>query len=102
MYSIPQITVHELNRRLEAGEQPLMIDVREDEEVAYGMIAGAKHLPMGDIPYRIDEIPADREVIFICRSGSRSQRVCEFLAAQGFESVVNMQGGMIEWYEQSE
>ena len=90
-------TVEQLRARLEAGEKPYMIDVREDEEVAYGMIEGAVHIPMGQIPDRLDEIPRDREVIFICRSGGRSGRVCEYLAQQGFGHTVNMVGGMLAW-----
>lgn len=93
-------TVEQLKSRLEAGEKPIMIDVREDEEVAYGMIEGAIHIPMGQIPDRLDEIPSDREVIFICRSGGRSSRVCEYLEAQGFGNVVNMTGGMLAWDNQ--
>lgn len=90
-------TVDELKARLDAGEKPVMIDVREDEEVAFGMIEGAIHIPMGQIPDRLADIPDDREVIFICRSGGRSSRVCEYLEAQGFGNVVNMVGGMLAW-----
>ncbi|MBO2944930.1 rhodanese-like domain-containing protein [Paenibacillus sp. F411] len=97
MSSIPQITPSELRSRLDNGEKLYMIDVREDDEVAQGMIPGAKHIPMGEIPDRIQEIPADQEVIFICRSGGRSQRVCDYLSQQGLDKLVNMQGGMLEW-----
>lgn len=98
MKDIPQIDPSELKSRLQSGENIYMIDVREDDEVAQGMIYGAKHIPMGDIPAKLDEIPRDTEVVFICRSGGRSQRVCEFLSRQGLGNVVNMQGGMLEWY----
>lgn len=97
MKPIPQIEPSELRRRLQNGENIYMIDVREDDEVAQGMIAGAKHIPMGDIPSRLDEIPRDNEVIFICRSGGRSQHVCDFLSHQGIQNVVNMTGGMLQW-----
>jgi rhodanese-related sulfurtransferase len=90
-------TVEQLKARLDAGEKPVLIDVREDEEVAQGMIEGAIHIPMGQIPDRLDEIPRDKEVIFICRSGNRSGRVCEFLSAQGYDRTVNMLGGMLAW-----
>lgn len=91
------ITVEELKARLDAGEKPLMIDVRESEEVAQGIIPGAIHLPMGQVPQRLDEIPREGEVIFICRSGNRSGQVCEYLASLGFEKPVNMIGGMLAW-----
>ncbi|CAM3723411.1 rhodanese-like domain-containing protein [Cohnella lubricantis] len=93
-------TVDQLKSRLDAGEKPILIDVREDEEVAAGMIDGAIHIPMGEIPDRLADIPRDREVIFICRSGGRSGRVCEYLEAQGFGNIVNMQGGMLAWNDQ--
>lgn len=98
MYNVPQITPQELRQSLEKGEDLVLIDVREDEEVAYGMIPGALHIPMGEIPYRTEDIPSDANVIFICRSGARSQRVCEYLQQFGFQAT-NLSGGMIEWNE---
>jgi Rhodanese-related sulfurtransferase len=97
MSSYDTTTVEQLKARLDAGEKLHLIDVREDDEVAYGMIDGAVHIPMGQIPERLADIPKDEEVIFICRSGSRSGRVCEYLAAQGFGKTVNMLGGMLAW-----
>lgn len=95
--SYATITVDQLKSRLQAGEKPFLIDVREDEEVAAGMIDGALHIPMGEIPNRLGDIPSDSEVIFVCRSGGRSGRVCDYLAAQGYDNVVNMLGGMLAW-----
>jgi rhodanese-related sulfurtransferase len=92
-----EISVEELKARLNAGERPVIIDVREPEEVAYGMIPGAKHLPMGQIPQRLEEIPREGEVIFVCRSSHRSAQVCEYLTMIGFEKPVNMVGGMLAW-----
>jgi len=91
------ITAEELKARLDAGEKPLIIDVREPEEVAAGMIPGAIHLPMGQIPQRLDEIPREGEVIFVCRSSHRSGQVCDYLSMLGFEKPVNMTGGMLAW-----
>ncbi|MBY9082331.1 rhodanese-like domain-containing protein [Paenibacillus sp. HN-1] len=99
MSEIPQISAEDLRQRIQAGEDLILIDVREDEEVALGMIPGALHIPMGEIPYRTSDIPEENEVIFICRSGSRSQRVCQYLETQGHKGVVNLSGGMIEWNE---
>lgn len=93
------ITAEQLKARLDAGERPVMIDVREPEEVAAGMIPGAIHIPMGQIPQRLSEIPQDSEVIFICRSGNRSGKVCEYLGALGYENPVNLIGGMLAWSE---
>lgn len=102
MKSIPQIEPSELKSRLQSGEAVYMIDVREDEEVAQGIIAGAKHIPMGEIPSRMDEIPRGNEVVFICRSGNRSQQVCQFLKQQGFDNMINMSGGMLQWHADEE
>lgn len=99
MNDVPQITAQELRLRLKTGESLVLIDVREDEEVALGMIPGAQHIPMGEIPQRTEDIPADAEVIFICRSGARSQRVCEYLQQFGYNAATNLSGGMIEWNE---
>jgi len=91
------ISVEELKARLDAGESPRMIDVREDEEVAQGMIPGALHLPLGQIPHQLAAIPKDEEVIFICRSGYRSDQACQYLSSLGHQGVANMVGGMLAW-----
>lgn len=101
MNDIPQITPEELRQRLSAGEDLCLIDVREEDEVAAGMIPGAIHIPMGQIPQRTEELPSGAEVVFICRSGARSQRVCEYLQPFGFNTS-NLSGGMIEWNETAE
>ncbi|AIQ52304.1 rhodanese-like domain-containing protein [Paenibacillus sp. FSL R7-0331] len=101
MNDIPQVTPDELRQRLAAGEDLLLIDVREEDEVAAGMIPGAQHIPMGQIPQRSGDLPADSGIIFICRSGARSQRVCEYLQQFGIQSS-NLSGGMIEWNETAE
>ncbi|MGG0717398.1 rhodanese-like domain-containing protein [Robertmurraya massiliosenegalensis] len=96
MESIKTITTEELEEKIENGEDLLLIDVREDEEVAQGIIEGAKHIPMGQIPNHLDELDKDKEYIFICRSGRRSENVCHYLQDQGYK-VRNMVGGMLEW-----
>jgi rhodanese-related sulfurtransferase len=93
------ITPAEIKERLKSGEKLNLIDVREDEEVALGMIPGAKHIPMGEIPVRHEEIDTTNEIIFICRSGNRSGRVCEYLHTLGYKGLKNMTGGMLEWDE---
>ncbi|CAM3308446.1 MULTISPECIES: rhodanese-like domain-containing protein [Saccharibacillus] len=100
MNPIAQIEPSELRERVERGEAPLMIDVREPEEVAQGMIPGAVHIPLGQLAGRLDELDPDRETVFICRSGYRSERACEYLEQSGFDKVVNMSGGMLAWNEE--
>ncbi|MGG3887765.1 rhodanese-like domain-containing protein [Metabacillus fastidiosus] len=96
MRIMKEITTEELKKRLESGEDLELIDVREDEEVEGGMIPEAKHIRMSEIPEKLAEIDKGKETIFICRSGGRSGRVCEYLEEQGYD-VVNMVGGMLEW-----
>nr|WP_247739288.1 rhodanese-like domain-containing protein [Bacillus sp. 165] len=94
--AIKTITTEELQKRI-AGEETLyLVDVREDEEVESGKIPEAVHIKMGDIPSKLDFFDKENEYIFICRSGMRSERVCEYLQEQGFK-VVNMEGGMLNW-----
>lgn len=91
MDELPSVTVTDLS------DDALVIDVREHDEWAAGHAPGAIHIPMGDIPARLDEIPStDDSLPVICRSGGRSQRVVQWLVQQGFD-VVNVQGGMREW-----
>ncbi|RAV19887.1 rhodanese-like domain-containing protein [Paenibacillus contaminans] len=97
MQPIGTITPAELKARLQKGETPTMIDVREDEEVAAGMIPGAKHIPLGQLPLRHSEIPQTEEIIMICRSGNRSGKACDFLQQQGYGGLKNMVGGMLDW-----
>jgi len=96
MGDIPVITTEELQKKLQAGEKLELVDVREDDEVAAGIIPGAKHIRMMDIPARLDELDKEKEFIIICRSGSRSANVCYYLQDQGFK-VRNMVGGMLDW-----
>jgi rhodanese-related sulfurtransferase len=91
------ITAEEIKARLAQGEQLTVIDVREDDEVALGKIPGAKHIPLGEIPARIEEIPKDRETIMVCRSGNRSAMAIEFLKTHGYNNLINLAGGMLAW-----
>ncbi|WP_409289915.1 rhodanese-like domain-containing protein [Peribacillus sp. SCS-37] len=96
MENYKTITTDELQEKIEKDEHLLLVDVREDEEVETGMIPGAIHIKMGDIPEKLDAFDKDKEYIFICRSGGRSARVCSYLQDQGYQPV-NMEGGMLDW-----
>ncbi len=93
---IPQITVKELKRRIDAGENPYILDVREPWEYVIAQIGG-RLIPQNEIPQRIAEIDREREVIVHCHSGVRSQRVAEFLKQSGFPRVANLAGGINAW-----
>lgn len=92
------ITVQELRERLEKGEKLNLIDVREPNEYAEDNI-GATLIPLGELPYRVDELDSlqDEEVIVHCRSGARSARAQQFLEENGFTNVRNLQGGMLAY-----
>ena len=95
-----EITVTELKERLDAGERPVLIDVREPFEWNICNLGeyGAKMIPMRQIMSRLDELPShDQEVILICRSGNRSGQIAEALKEAGFEHPVNLTGGMLAW-----
>ena len=93
------ITPAEVKSRLMNGEKLNIIDVREDEEVAAGMIPGARHIRLGDLPIRLSEIEQTGEIIMVCRSGRRRERACEYLEQMGFTGLKNMVGGMLKWHE---
>lgn len=96
MEEIQIITPEELQKKLEQGESLDLVDVREAEEVGEGMIPGAKHIPMNEIPATLDYFDKNKEYIFICRSSRRSENVCYFLQEKGYK-VRNMIGGMLAW-----
>ena len=96
---IPQMTVKELKRRKDAGEDLFILDVREPFEYQIAQIGG-KLIPLNDVPQRLNEIPREREIIVQCKSGGRSQRVAELLKQQGYPSVVNLAGGILAWSDE--
>jgi adenylyltransferase/sulfurtransferase len=95
---IPQISVQELKRRLDAKQDVFVLDVREPHEVKIVNI-GAPLIPLGDLPKRIDELAAqkDREIVVHCKSGGRSQKAAQFLKSAGFQHVENLAGGILAW-----
>ncbi|KIL46402.1 rhodanese-like domain-containing protein [Jeotgalibacillus campisalis] len=96
MSELKTMTPQEVQKKLEAGEPIHLIDVREEDEVAEGMIPQAKHIPMGDVAMHLDDLNEEDEYVLICRSGKRSENVGWFLHDHGYK-VVNMTGGMLEY-----
>lgn len=96
---VTAITATELKARLDAGEKPVLVDVREpfEREIADLPELDQLRIPVGDVAGRMNEIPRDREVILYCRSGARSQAVAQLLAGMGFADVVNLTGGVLGW-----
>jgi rhodanese-related sulfurtransferase len=77
-------------------EQAYLVDVREDEEWVAGHAPGAQHIPLGALGERAEQIPRDRDVYVICRSGGRSARATQALNAAGFQAL-NVSDGMTGW-----
>lgn len=96
MREMKVLTAEEVKAKYVAEEELYIIDVREDFEVVNGMIPNAVHIPMNTIPEHLDVFDSDREYIIVCASGVRSERVCEYLLANGIDAV-NMVGGMYSW-----
>lgn len=96
---IPQLSVKELKKRLDAGEDVFVLDVREPYEYQIAQIGG-KLIPQNDVPQRLGEIPRDREIVVHCRSGARSQKIAEFLKQSGYTQAVNLAGGILAWSDE--
>lgn len=91
---VPEIDVHEAARRALAGEA-LMLDVRESDEWELGRAPQASHLPLSAL--QASQVPTDRPVIAMCRTGNRSGTAAAQLAAAGHD-VSNIVGGMQAWH----
>ncbi len=98
---VPEITVHELRRRLQEAEldrtNTWLVDVREPYEWQIVRFPHAKLIPMRDIPQHLDELRQADEILVYCRSGARSADVVRYLAAQGFKNAKNVRGGILAW-----
>jgi rhodanese-related sulfurtransferase len=81
------------------NDDALVLDVREDKEFAAGHIPKAKHIPLGQLAGRLNELDKfkNKPVLVTCRSGQRSARACGMLKKAGFETVYNQAGGIIAW-----
>jgi sulfur-carrier protein adenylyltransferase/sulfurtransferase len=93
---IPQLSVQDLKRRLDAGDRPFILDVREPFEYKIANIGGTL-IPQSEVPRRLAEIDREREIVVQCKSGGRSQRIAEFLKQSGYPNVVNLAGGILAW-----
>lgn len=83
----------------ERAGRVVMVDVREDHELAVSRLPNAVHVPMGEVPGRLAELDRNRPLVVLCRSGGRSGQVVQYLQQQGFEDVYNLAGGINEWAE---
>lgn len=95
---VKQYDVNELKNILKTKpEHVVVIDVREKDEYEEFHIPGVPLIPMHTIPNILDQLKKDKEYIFVCRSGSRSQSVARYLKENGFEHAHNFSSGMLTW-----
>ena len=97
---VREISALELKAMRDRGEQPLVLDVREEWELQLAHIPDVVHVPMNQVPARVAELPREAETIVMCHAGGRSLRVAHFLADQGFTNVANLTGGISAWSEE--
>jgi molybdopterin/thiamine biosynthesis adenylyltransferase/rhodanese-related sulfurtransferase len=93
---IPEIQPAELKRRLDAGEDIFVLDVREPHEYQICNLHGTL-IPLGDLPKRVHELDSSREIVVHCKMGGRSAKAVEFLRQSGFKRASNLTGGILAW-----
>ena len=91
---IPTIDVEELARKLEAGEDFILLDVREAHELEISRLDPCVHIPMAEVVWRSREITPDTEICVLCRTGNRSGTITQALMLRGFTNVRNVKGGI--------
>ncbi len=96
-----ELSVKDLKSKLDAGEDLLLVDVREAWERDVCVIEGAKHIPMGEVLTRAEELKSEAPVIIHCRSGGRSANVVNALEMQlGLDNLYNLKGGILAWADE--
>jgi rhodanese-related sulfurtransferase len=96
---VPAVSVQEAAELLgDGGDGALIVDVREPNEYTQARATGAVLLPLGQLNTRFAELPRDRKLLLMCRTGGRSQNATRFLNQQGFEDAANVSGGIVAWH----
>ncbi|QBF45478.1 ThiF family adenylyltransferase [Janibacter limosus] len=98
--AVPLLSAADLATRLTGGDTPFVIDVREEHELADGTVPGAVHIPIAALtsdPTASAGIPADRDVVLVCRAGPRAHLAATALRARGLERLFVLEGGMLAW-----
>ena len=96
-----EITPAELKQRLDKGDDIQIVDVREDNEVAYCRIPDSIHIPLGQVLNRMNEIDPNRETVVHCKMGGRSSRAIDAMKRSGFQGkLMNLKGGILRWSDE--
>lgn len=99
MFGIKELDVQTLNNYIENGTKIRLIDVRSLAEMDRGMLPNAEKLPLHTLPVRLNEFDSDDVCVLYCRSGARSAQGVGFMAAQGYNNVYNLRGGVMAWQQ---
>jgi adenylyltransferase/sulfurtransferase len=97
---VPEISARQLQEMISGGKKVALVDVREPFEFEIARIPNSHLIPLGTIPERLADIPRTETTVVMCKSGVRSARVIEFLREQGFENLLNLEGGLDAWREE--
>jgi len=100
--TVPEITPTDLKARIDAGDVPLLVDVREyyEADIADLPELDQVRIPTAEFAARADEVDPEREVVIYCRSGRRSAWATKILLAKGYKRVLNLKGGVLGWREE--
>lgn len=93
---VEDLTPSELESRLASADPPVLLDVRERWEQDIARLPGTVDIPMGDVSSRLAELPKDRSIVVMCRSGGRSAQVAAYLDREGYRAA-NLAGGILAW-----
>ncbi|HXS28114.1 MAG TPA: rhodanese-like domain-containing protein [Steroidobacteraceae bacterium] len=96
MSAVPEVSPRDLASRLHAADPPVVLDVREPWEQDVARLAGTLDIPMGEVSGRLAELPKDRDIVVMCRSGGRSSKVADYLHRMGYRAA-NLTGGILAW-----
>jgi adenylyltransferase/sulfurtransferase len=94
-----ETTSLELKKRLDAGDDVFILDVREPNEYQICRIPGSVLIPLGELPRRYAELPSDKDIVALCKMGGRSAKATDFLQSVGVKRVKNLRGGILDWID---
>ena len=95
----PEISVEEFKRRADQKENFILLDVREPQEYKICRLENSRLIPLGELPTRMGELDASRDLVVYCKLGGRSARAVQALRAAGFDRAVSLKGGVSAWAE---
>jgi rhodanese-related sulfurtransferase len=97
--AVPSITVEELKTKLDSGDRPALLDVREPHEWPISDLPESVKIPLGQLPQRYSELAQDADLVVYCRTGGRSAQAVQFLQQRGYGRAANLTGGINRWAE---